>query len=51
MSGYFTRLRQDPIDSGHHYPSPSSPRTFDIGAAIEDFLPIWTATDATEWVE
>jgi hypothetical protein len=45
MPGYFTRLRETRSSPGIIIVS----QDLNIGAAIEDLLLIWTATDAGEW--
>lgn len=45
MPGYFTRFRETRSSPGVIIVS----QDLDIGAAIEDLLLIWAATDAVEW--
>jgi hypothetical protein len=45
MPGYFTRFRETRSSPGMIIVS----QDLNIGAAIEDLLLIWTATDAGEW--
>jgi hypothetical protein len=47
MPSYFTRFRKTRSSPGIIIVS----QNLDIGAAIEDLLLIWTATDAEEWAE
>jgi hypothetical protein len=46
MPGYFMRLRETRSSPGLIIVS----QELEIGAAIEDLLLIWLATDAEEWV-
>jgi len=47
MPGHFARFRETRSSSGIIIVS----QELDIGAAIEDLLLIWEATDAEEWVD
>jgi hypothetical protein len=47
MPGYFTRFRETRSSPGVIIVS----QDLDVGAAIEDLLLIWAATDAEEWAE
>lgn len=47
MPGYFKRFRETRSSSGLIIVS----QDLDIGAAIEDLLLIWSATEAEEWVD
>jgi hypothetical protein len=47
MPGHFTRFRETRSSPGLIIVS----QDLDTGAAIEDLLLIWVATDAEEWVE
>jgi hypothetical protein len=47
MPGHFVQFRETRSSSGLIIVS----QDLDIGAAIEDLLLIWLATDAEEWVE
>lgn len=47
MPAYFAKFHEEPPSPGLIIVS----QDLDIGAAIEDLLLIWTATDAEEWVD
>jgi hypothetical protein len=47
MPGHFTRFRETRSSPGLIIVS----QDLDIGAAIDDLLLIWEATDAEEWVD
>jgi hypothetical protein len=46
MPGYLSRFRESRLSSGVIIVA----QDLDIGAAIEDLLLIWAASDAKEWV-
>jgi hypothetical protein len=45
MRGHFARFRETRLSPGIIIES----QALDIGAAIEDLVPIWAATDSEEW--
>jgi len=47
MAAHFARFRKERSSPGIII----VPQNLDIGAAIDDLLLIWTATDADEWVD